>query len=263
MNQIESNKNYEIDIAKLDLSNINEKEFYGNLREILKTARIEQNITQEQIARKLDFTRQQYQKYETGTNRLPAIQIVKICSHLGLNPIEVIHSSIIRTTRGVKNKPINEKTIINNHHHYNGFFSNFFNMDLRLMKNKIVVTMMTICLVLYFGVNIFKFLPEINGQYNTVMLRSQYVFSDILIAVMIFAVFGYSIFSYLFGYIAFYAFVNLIRLIVILPDNSIVNQNMMLKAGMQLSCILLTILTFYILKKFKVNIGVPVNKKEA
>ena len=262
--KLDVNNANEIDITKLDLTNIDEKEFYENLQDILKTARIEQNISQKQVANKLGFTQQQYQKYETGTNRIPAIQALKIANYLDLSINDVIGGAIIRTVKGIETKPVNENTVIyNSYNYHNGFFSNFFNMDLNFMKNKVALSAIILSIIIYFSINILKFFPAINATYNPILLQTQTSAFMIAFAITIFVVFGYTIISYIFGYIAFYFFTCLLfRIYAFGSTNYVYLNDMLLKAGMQLSCLVLTIITFYVLKKLRVNINVAKQKVE-
>ena len=252
----------ELDITQLDTGNINEKKFYTNLRDIIKTARIEQNISQEQIATKLGFTRQQYTKYELGTSKFPLMHIINTCNYLGLNTGEVINSCIHGTANNINNQTPNENTVIyNNYNYYNNFFSSLLNMDFSRIKNKTSLLAIILSIVIYFILNLFS---EINSLYNSLVSQIQTSSFMIAFAITIFVVFGYTIISYIFGYIAFYFFTCLLfRIYAFGSTNYVYLNDMLLKAGMQLSCLVLTIITFYVLKKLRVNINVPASKKEA
>ena len=175
--------------------------------------------------------------------------------------MEVIHSSIIRATRGAKNKPINEKTIINNHHHYNGFFSNFFNIDLSLMKNKVVLVTIIISMIIYFGITLLKFFP-INMQYNHVFMSAQLLLLAISLSVIMFAVFSYSILTYLVSFIAYSGIIATTDRFINYTVMTISYSNNLKRFMIYTLALVLTFITFYTLKKFKVNISVPDKKKE-
>ena len=250
--KLDVNNANEIDITKLDLTNIDEKEFYENLQDILKTARIEQNISQKQVANKLGFTQQQYQKYETGTNRIPAIQALKIANYLDLSINDVIGGAIIRTVKGIETKPVNENTVIYNSYNYNnGFFSNFFNMDLNFMKNKVALSIITLSIIVYGIINIFTL--ENNIENNPILLQAQSFALMLTFTMMMFIISRYGLLTYLCGYFAVYESVNLILLMLTYPET--LNQDIMPAYRIQLFCIILTIIIFYIIKKISVNIN--------
>tara|TARA_R100001143_G_C3327137_1_gene117582 strand:+ start:587 stop:934 length:348 start_codon:yes stop_codon:yes gene_type:complete len=58
--------------------------------ENIKASRKLNNVTQEQLAYRLDLTVQQIQKYESGKNRVSASTLSKICSILDISPYELL-----------------------------------------------------------------------------------------------------------------------------------------------------------------------------
>ena len=64
--------------------------FDRDLGEYLKECRIAAGWSQSQVARLLGITFQQVQKYETGTNRLPANRYPKLAEAIGFYPATLL-----------------------------------------------------------------------------------------------------------------------------------------------------------------------------
>ena len=244
---------------------VDDSEYYIELGKNLLKIREEQRLLQKDIADKMGITFQQYQKYERGINRIPTKALVTFCEITNTDIKEITGCTVGDYEKTYKEAVVNYNTnnnVTNVYHNYSGFFSNLLNIDLNSMKNKISVIVLSLALAVYFGINLLKFFPEANAQYNIIFLQIQICSFMIAFAVTIFSVFSYCIFSYLFGYIAFYAVIVLFYRVLSIGSKYYLND-MMLKLFMQVLGIALTILTFYILKKYKVNINVRSNEKEA
>lgn len=242
---------------------IDHTEFYKELGQNIRRIREVHNLLQKDIAKAIGITFQQYQKYESGANRIPAKSLAIFCDITGTDIKELLGCSVDNYDKNLKEGVVNYNT---NHHvtnvyHYNGFFSNLLNMDLSLMKNKIALFSIVISLLIYLSLSVLKFFPAINSQYNSIFMQVQILGFMVAFAITMFVVFGYSILSYLFGYVAFYALVFLLYRLIYW-DLGYLND-MILKASLHLIAIILTVVTFYVLKKCKVNLNLQVSKKEA
>lgn len=60
--------------------------FYRNLGEKIRVLRKYKNFSQEKLARELNLTFQQIQKYESGVNRIPITKLLHICNLFETTP---------------------------------------------------------------------------------------------------------------------------------------------------------------------------------
>lgn len=72
--------------------NSEEKKFYHILSVYLQIIRKLRGLTQADIANGLDISMQQYQKYETGKNRIPLYRYLQICTILKLDSGNTLNS---------------------------------------------------------------------------------------------------------------------------------------------------------------------------
>ena len=240
---------------------IDNTEYYQELGKNIRKIRENKKLLQKDVALKLGVTFQQYQKYEKGSNRIPTKAVVTFCELTNTDIKELTGCSIEKYEKVYKEAVVNyNNNTVTNVYHYNGFFSNLLNMDLGLMKNKIALSTIVISLLIYLSLSILKFFPQINSQYNAIFMQIQILGFMVAFAVVIFVVFCYSLLSYIFGYVAFYSLVILFYRIISFNPSYL--NDFILKASLHLLAIFLTIVTFYILKKCKINIVLSLNKQE-
>ena len=55
----------------------------------LKAARVNENLTVEEISKKFDITRQTWRNYENGVTPIPADIFLKFCDMYDFNPKEI------------------------------------------------------------------------------------------------------------------------------------------------------------------------------
>jgi transcriptional regulator with XRE-family HTH domain len=55
------------------------------LQALLRQARVEAGLTQEEVARRLDHPQSFVSKYETGERRLDVLELRQVCATLGLS----------------------------------------------------------------------------------------------------------------------------------------------------------------------------------
>ena len=60
--------------------------FYRNLGEKIRVLRKYKNFSQEKLAKELNLTFQQIQKYESGVNRIPITKLLHICNLFETTP---------------------------------------------------------------------------------------------------------------------------------------------------------------------------------
>jgi transcriptional regulator with XRE-family HTH domain len=244
---------------------IDNTEYYKNLGKNLLRIREGYGLLQREVADKMGVTFQQYQKYERGENRIPAKSLVTFCELTNTDIKEITGCTVESYEKVYKEATVNYNTSNNvtNVYHYNGFFSNLLNMDLTLMRNKVVVVSVVINLLVYFGLNLLKWFPEINAQYNATLLSVQFFALSASFAISLFSVFSYSILTYgvtFIVYMSLYAiFVRFMEAYYSIKI-PVIGIDRLIMYGV---CLLLTFLTFYILKKCKVNLNLSINKKEA
>jgi len=59
-----------------------EDHFYRDLGGTIRLARVAAGKTQSELAEHLDVSNQQFQKYETGTNRIPVQELARVANYL-------------------------------------------------------------------------------------------------------------------------------------------------------------------------------------
>jgi transcriptional regulator with XRE-family HTH domain len=59
-----------------------EDHFYGDLGGTIRLARVAAGKTQTDLAEHLDVSHHQFQKYETGTNRIPVQELARVANYL-------------------------------------------------------------------------------------------------------------------------------------------------------------------------------------
>ena len=59
-----------------------EHHFYGDLGGAIRLARVAAGKTQTDLAEHLDVSHQQFQKYETGANRIPVQELARVANYL-------------------------------------------------------------------------------------------------------------------------------------------------------------------------------------
>jgi transcriptional regulator with XRE-family HTH domain len=67
-----------------------EKTFYRYIGDRIKAIRVMRKMSQEEVARALGVTFQQVQKYESGANRIPIANIVRLAMITGLDLAELL-----------------------------------------------------------------------------------------------------------------------------------------------------------------------------
>lgn len=63
---------------------------YVELRRVLRDLREAKQLTQSQLAKKLDVPQSFVSKYETGERRLDIVETIQICQALGIPPIQLL-----------------------------------------------------------------------------------------------------------------------------------------------------------------------------
>ena len=119
------------------------------------------------------------------------------------------------------------------------------------MKNKVALSIITLSIIVYGIINIFTL--ENNIENNPILLQAQSFALMLTFTMMMFIISRYGLLTYLCGYFAVYESVNLILLMLTYPET--LNQDIMPAYRIQLFCIILTIIIFYIIKKISVNIN--------
>lgn len=120
------------------------------------------------------------------------------------------------------------------------------------MKNKIVLSITLISFIIYLSITTLEFFPEMDLKYSVIFTQIKILNFMVTFAIIMFVVFSYSILSYLFGYVAFYSLISLLYRIISLDFYHL--KDTTLRIIMHLLAINLTILTFYILKRYRVNL---------
>ena len=92
-----------------------------NLADNLKRIRKENNLSQEQLAEKLNVTRQAVSKWESGISYPEMDKVMQICQLFNLNINELVHEDLSKITEKKKEKDNLSKVI-------DSFFNNITNM---------------------------------------------------------------------------------------------------------------------------------------
>ncbi len=71
---------------------------YNTFRELLIEARRSQNLTQAELAERLDRPQSFVSKYERGERRLDVVEFIEVADALKLDPVEVVRQ--LQPTRG-------------------------------------------------------------------------------------------------------------------------------------------------------------------
>lgn len=221
--------------------------YYSELGKRLVKIREKNKLTQKNLAEAIGVSFQQYQKYESGANRIPTKAIVVFCKLTNCDIREVTGIPIKDYEKLYKKAVINNynTTYVNN---FNGLFSNLFNMDLRTMKNKISVFFIIFSLVIYFGIQLLKFSTNINTMYNSTFLSIQLLGFVISFTAIVFIVFSYNILTYLLAFISYVGIYATVYRFIFFKSPLGVDRIIMYATS-----ILLCFATFYLLKKFNVN----------
>ena len=119
------------------------------------------------------------------------------------------------------------------------------------MKNKVALSIITLSIIVYGIINMFTL--ENNIENNPILLQAQSFALMLTFTMMMFIISRYGLLTYLCGYFAVYESVNLILLMLTYPET--LNQDIMPAYRIQLFCIILTTIIFYIIKKISVNIN--------
>lgn len=222
--------------------------YYIELGKRLVKIREQKKLTQKNIAQTLGVSFQQYQKYESGANRIPTKSLVLFCN---------LTNCDIREVTGLPKKDYEElykRAIVHNNYNttyvnnFNGLFTNLFNMDLKPMKNKISVFFIIFSLIIYFGVQLLKFSTNINSMYNSTFLSIQLLGFVIAFTAIVFIVFSYNILSYLLAFISYVGIYATIYRFIFLKSASGIDRLIMYVVA-----VVLCFVTFYLLMKFNIN----------
>jgi len=79
------------------LRTVSDIDFDKALGATLRIQREKRRLRQGEVATFLGVTFQQYQKYESGLNRLPIIRLLDLCRFLGVLPEEILSDAIERS----------------------------------------------------------------------------------------------------------------------------------------------------------------------
>lgn len=239
--------------------------YYQEIGRKIMKIREEKRLVQREVAKTVGVTFQQWQKYEKGTNRIPTKTLVIFCELTGADIKELTGCTVESYEKIYKEAVINYNNTVNNVYNYNGFFSNLFNMDLTLMKNKIVVGAVFISTITWVVFAFLKAFPDINSKYNLVFLSIQILVLLIAFAMALFAVFGYSLLTYGITYIAYICLYSIAVRFMEAYYSMVLPVAGLDRVIMYITAFVLTFLTFYILRKCKINLnsGLQVSKTEA
>lgn len=239
-------------------------EYYEELGRKLLKIREEKNLVQKEVADAVGVTFQQWQKYEKGVNRIPTKTLVIFCEMTETDIKDITGCTVESYEKIYKEEIINYNTnnTINNIYNYNGFFSNLLNMDLNLMKNKVVVFAVVMNIIMFFLFSILKMFPSLNNIYNHAFLSTQLLVVFIAFTIVMFAVFGYSSLTYITAFIAYSI---LIHTILRYVEKVYIPLDNFSRLIYYVLAFIITCITFYILKRYKVNLssGLVIDKKEA
>ena len=102
------------------MKNINQEIFFKELGKKITKFRKEQNLTQSEIAKKLNVTQQLIATYESGKRRLPILALFKIADILNVGADELLgiksnkgpHPKILKRLEEILKLPLNKQKVV-------------------------------------------------------------------------------------------------------------------------------------------------------
>lgn len=224
-----------------------EKEYYQELGKRLVEIRDKNKLTQREVAKEMGITFQQYQKYESGVNRIPTKALVAFCNLTKYNISKITGCSVKDYDTMYKENVVQHYNTHNNTtvNHYYGIFSNIFDMDLKMIRNKIALSMLILAIVFHFVCYGLKFIPNFNFNYNSALLSLQFLLFNISLFFILLAAYSCNILTLLvafINYLGIYATLYRFWVAPILTEHQ--------RCIMTLVAFIATILTYILLKAF-------------